>query len=135
MNERAVIKSSSMKVVGVILGFGAVLSLGGCSAIGNALGFSKRPPDEFEVVSKSPLVIPPDYNLRPPGEEDVALKEMNPKDMAYRALFPTRAQANTPMPAVPTDGVGTAPLAPPADSGLMDGFTEGVSGSRPDVSN
>ncbi len=26
----------------------------------------KQPPDEFAVVSRAPLIIPPDFNLRPP---------------------------------------------------------------------
>ncbi len=87
---------------------GLLLVLGGCSSIGNALGFSKRPPDEFEVLAKAPLVVPPDYNLRPPAEEDVALKERNPRDMAYQALFPARARGA--MPALKADDVGVAPL-------------------------
>ena len=32
----------------------------------NALGMGKRSPDEFAVVSRTPLILPPDYGLRPP---------------------------------------------------------------------
>jgi hypothetical protein len=38
----------------------------GCDSIREAAGITKEPPDEFAVVTKAPLVIPPDYNLRPP---------------------------------------------------------------------
>jgi hypothetical protein len=30
----------------------------------------KRSPDEFAVVSRAPLILPPDYGLRPPGGDD-----------------------------------------------------------------
>ena len=47
-----------------ILGLG--LSLMGCENIRQATGSAKLPPDEFTVLTKAPLVLPPDYNLRPP---------------------------------------------------------------------
>jgi hypothetical protein len=62
--------------------------LGGCSAIGDTLGSSKYPPDEFLVVAKTPLIIPPDYNLRPPGISDPLPREVDTSELAMRALFP-----------------------------------------------
>jgi hypothetical protein len=45
----------------------AVTSLGACSGtVQENLGLGKRQPDEFQVVRRAPLVLPPDYNLRPP---------------------------------------------------------------------
>ena len=39
-----------------------VLTLGACSSLGG-----ERPtPDEFRVVTKAPLSVPPEYSLRPP---------------------------------------------------------------------
>ena len=32
----------------------------------SAAGLTKKSPDEFAVTTKAPLVIPPDFNLRPP---------------------------------------------------------------------
>jgi hypothetical protein len=43
-----------------------VMGLSGCSDTRKALGIDKAPPDEFAVVSGSPLTMPPDFNLRPP---------------------------------------------------------------------
>jgi hypothetical protein len=45
-----------------------LLQLGGCSrgTVQDALGMSKRSPDEFAVVRRAPLIVPPDYDLRPP---------------------------------------------------------------------
>ncbi len=63
-------------------------SLGGCSSVKDALGANKYPPDEFAVVSKRALVIPPDYNLRPPGPNSPKPKDADPSEMALLALFP-----------------------------------------------
>jgi Protein of unknown function (DUF3035) len=45
------------------------LLLAGCAqgAVQDVLGMGKRSPDEFAVVSRAPLILPPDYGLRPPG--------------------------------------------------------------------
>ncbi len=45
----------------------AVLGLlAGCGQTRQALGLTKNPPDEFQVVSRAPLALPPNYALRPP---------------------------------------------------------------------
>lgn len=44
------------------------LAASGCSDIRSVLGVDKSAPDEFAVVSRQPLSLPPDYNLRPPRE-------------------------------------------------------------------
>jgi hypothetical protein len=51
----------------IVLGLG-VLALVGCGTrtVQETLGVGKRAPDEFQVVRRAPLVLPPDYNLRPP---------------------------------------------------------------------
>jgi hypothetical protein len=40
--------------------------LGGCGDTRKALGFDKSAPDEFRIVNRAPLSLPPDYALRPP---------------------------------------------------------------------
>ena len=40
--------------------------LAACGTIQDQFGLTKKPPDEFTVVRKAPLVLPPDFNLRPP---------------------------------------------------------------------
>ena len=44
----------------------AALALGGCSAFENLGGGKKVSPDEFKIVSHSPLTMPPNAELRPP---------------------------------------------------------------------
>jgi Protein of unknown function (DUF3035) len=54
------------------LGIGFVmlglLPLGGCAqgSVQDVLGMGKRAPDEFAVVKRAPLIVPPDFELRPP---------------------------------------------------------------------
>lgn len=50
----------------IVAGLGGAMLLSGCQSIREATGAAKTPPDEFTVLTKSPLVIPPDFNLRPP---------------------------------------------------------------------
>jgi hypothetical protein len=53
-----------MKTQLSLLALGAVcLATTACSS--GAAG--SRTPDEFRVVTKSPLIVPPEYSLRPPG--------------------------------------------------------------------
>jgi len=50
----------------IAAGVGGAMLLSGCQSVREATGAAKTPPDEFTVLTKSPLVIPPDFNLRPP---------------------------------------------------------------------
>jgi len=75
----------------VVLAAGVALS--GCNAFRQAIGSAKNPPDEFTIVTKAPLVIPPDYNLRPPQPGAAARNEPDPDAQARDALFPQGAAA------------------------------------------
>jgi hypothetical protein len=52
----------------------------------NALGMGKRSPDEFAVVSRAPLILPPDYGLRPPGSEESRPGVDTPSERARASL-------------------------------------------------
>ena len=52
-------KTAFMMVAGA-----ALIVTTGCASNANS---NTRAPDEFRVVTKAPLVIPPDFNLRPPA--------------------------------------------------------------------
>ena len=40
--------------------------LSACSSLKNELGMGRNSPDEFMVVKRAPLTLPPEYTLRPP---------------------------------------------------------------------
>ena len=55
--------------LGIGVSIATLLMLAGCGrgTVQDALGVGKRSPDEFAVVSRAPLILPPDYGLRPPA--------------------------------------------------------------------
>lgn len=66
----------------------AMLALSGCgNQVRQALGMTKRSPDEFQVVSHAPLTLPPDFNLRPPAPGATRPQEGTARDQAQTALF------------------------------------------------
>jgi hypothetical protein len=69
----------------------AGLSVAGCGGISRAIGASKVTPDEFRVVTKAPLVVPPDYALRPPSPGQPRPQELQPESQARLALLNERA--------------------------------------------
>jgi hypothetical protein len=65
----------------------ASAALGGCSSLRSAIGSDKQSPDEFAVVTKAPLIIPPDYNLMPPRPGAPPTNQVSPTEAAQTALF------------------------------------------------
>jgi hypothetical protein len=65
--------------------------LGGCQSASHALGLSKVTPDEFRVVTKAPLTLPPDYALRPPAPGEPRPQELQPESAARTALIGQRS--------------------------------------------
>jgi hypothetical protein len=68
----------------------AATGLAGCQSTSKALGMSKVTPDEFRVVTKAPLVVPPDYALRPPAPGEPRPQELQPESAARTALLGER---------------------------------------------
>jgi hypothetical protein len=58
----------------------------GCQDTRRALGIDKSVPDEFAVVSRAPLVMPPDFNMRPPAPGADRPQEGNAADQARSVL-------------------------------------------------
>jgi hypothetical protein len=68
----------------------AAAGLAGCQSTQSALGMNKVTPDEFRVVTKAPLVVPPDYALRPPAPGEPRPQELQPESAARNALLGQR---------------------------------------------
>jgi hypothetical protein len=65
------------------------LSLSACDSLRREAGLTKQAPDEFAVVTKAPLIIPPNFNLHPPAPGAPPLNQQGPTDSAQTALFDT----------------------------------------------
>ncbi len=70
-------------LVGVVLS----LSLAACSGTKKQLGLERDPPDEFAVVTRAPLSLPPDYKLRPPEPGAPRPQEAPVSAQAREAVF------------------------------------------------
>ncbi len=61
--------------------------LTGCSSVSKGLGLHKNVPNEFNILTKPPLVIPPEYNLRPPKTGELNVEEKYATVAARKALL------------------------------------------------
>ena len=90
-----------------------------------ALGMGKRSPDEFAVVSRAPLVVPPDFDLRPPRPGEARPLVGTTGDQA-RATLLGEAPAAVERPAVaaqslePASSAGQQALVGKAGGGNID---------------
>src|SRR4051794_10214234 len=68
---------------------GACLSflvLSGCGGMRTVFGLDQVGPDEFAVESRAPLLIPPDFNLRPPQPGATRPNEATASDRARQVI-------------------------------------------------
>lgn len=85
---------SANRLLAAVMLAGAAVSVTACGHTREALGMTKVTPDEFRVVSKAPLVLPPDYDLRPPAPGEPRPQELQPDSAARSALLAESAGAN-----------------------------------------
>lgn len=72
--------------VALCLGLLAAGLVSGCGDTRRALGWEKSTPDEFKVISRAPLSLPPDYALRPPQPGAVRPQEQSIPQRAIAAV-------------------------------------------------
>ena len=64
----------------------SVLWLSGCGEVRRSIGLDRTMPDEFAVESRAPLLIPPDFNLRPPQPGATRPNEITAAERARRVV-------------------------------------------------
>lgn len=76
-----------MKQPSLLIGLTAAAAMiTACSSSGNS---GPRTPDEFRIVTKAPLSVPPEYNLRPPKAGLAMPAEVNADSTGRVAAFGT----------------------------------------------
>ena len=80
------------------------LGVGGCTETRRAVGWEKSPPDEFRIMTRAPLSMPPDYGLRPPTPGAPRPQEGSTTDQARSAV--TGGRPGTRPGAAPAAGAG-----------------------------
>src|ERR1700686_4175439 len=74
-----------------------LLLLAGCgdSTLSRTFGLVRDTPDEFTVVTRAPLSMPPDFALRPPQPGAPRPQELSDRAQAESALVPESVLAGT----------------------------------------
>jgi hypothetical protein len=97
------------------------LALAGCGGgdVSRSFSLTRDAPDEFQVTTRAPLSMPPDYTLRPPRPGAARPQEMSSRQAAEAALVPQAALGGAPQDAAPSAGqqalLAAAGPAAPAD--------------------
>jgi hypothetical protein len=121
----------------ILAGAALMASLGGCTDIRRAIGMERVVPDEFAVVSRAPLAIPPEFTLRPPKPGAPPTQEVSAPDAARNAVFRSGDQQATLPPAAGERSPGEGVLlreagATNADPAIRQRVTDEASGSPTD---
>lgn len=85
----------------------AILLLGSalvsCSSTKETLGLNKQVPDEFAVVKRAPLELPPNYTLRPPRPGTPRPQEQAPIENAREVVFGAQETSEIHSPSSPEE--------------------------------
>ena len=74
--------------VGTVCIVTSLFALGACGGeTGKILGLDRQTPDEFAVVTRAPLTLPPEFGLRPPDPDGQRTQDLKPGQEAQRAVF------------------------------------------------
>lgn len=102
------------------------------------LGLTTVAPDEFSVVTRAPLSVPPDYTLRPPAPGKQRPMEISTQDDARQTVFGVKdvdqsgiAKSKTTISEGFLDKVGATQSDPNIRAVLDQETTQGVEDSRP----
>jgi hypothetical protein len=101
------------RIVIVAAAVALIAPLGACSdgmsGVKSSLGLTKEAPDEFGVVSRAPLSLPPDYTLRPPQAGSLRPQDSTPTEVARQTVF--RVATDKPDPKAAPANVSTTASA------------------------
>ena len=72
------------------------LALAGCSPsdVSRTFGVNRDAPDEYQVTTRAPLSMPPNYTLRPPRPGEARPQETSERDEAEALIAPQTVLAN-----------------------------------------
>ncbi|MBB6254674.1 DUF3035 domain-containing protein [Nitrospirillum iridis] len=71
----------------LMLAAAGLAALTGCDSLDYLFGGSRPTPDEFRVLARAPLEVPPDFNLRPPQPGSPRPQEIVKETRATSTVF------------------------------------------------
>ncbi|HYH38665.1 MAG TPA: DUF3035 domain-containing protein [Azospirillum sp.] len=131
--HRSTLTASPRRAATPILGLALLaLALTGCSDARRAIGLDRNAPDEFAVVSRAPLTLPPDMRLTAPRPGALRPQEATPTQLAASSVFGGASRTGAPAKAAnkAPASQGEAALltkAGPADPGIRSRVDEETS--------
>lgn len=112
--------SRSLFLLGPSLLLGSALLLTACSEVREDLGLGRNAPDEFAVVERPPLAMPPDFGLRPPRPGAPRPQAVDTSERASAALFSGDTSAQTKNASEGEKALLSAAGAAKADANIRD---------------
>ena len=95
-------RKMGLRIAGAI---SLILALSACQGVREQLGLTKQSPDEFRVIARAPLSLPPDFILRPPEPGIPRPQEGTAAQQARNAVFRLEQPKTQPLTEqVKTDG-------------------------------
>lgn len=95
-NNHGKCKSDKMKSFNTIfLVLVGLVALSACETAQEQLGLTKEAPDEFKVVKRAPLEMPPNYTLRPPSPGTARPQEQETAEEARETVLGNASAQNT----------------------------------------
>jgi hypothetical protein len=86
-----------MKIWSSLILAAAAVSLTACGDdLSRTFGFQRDAPDEFQVTTRAPLSMPPNFDLRPPRPGESRPQEQSQRAQAEAALVPEATLAGRP---------------------------------------
>jgi len=79
------------------------LALTACSSVRDELGLNRHSPDEFTVIKRAPLSLPPQYNLRPPTGQQTAPTQQDLTQQTKQTVFGETEPTAEKQPDTPND--------------------------------
>jgi hypothetical protein len=117
-----------------------VLTACGEGSVGEKLGIDRKPPDEFRVLSRPPLNVPPEFNLRPPSDgSEAAGLEAPTSEVAKQAVFGADAKGEASDTTALKEGTAPTAVMPVTSSDVASGNDQnflnraGVSVANPSI--
>jgi hypothetical protein len=117
------------------------LALSGCTGVKRAIGLDPTMPDEFEVVQRAPLTIPPDFDLRPPKPGAPRPQEVSADKLAREDLDkagpgkPGKEAPDVPLPTIGLNARAPNPVAQVAPGSLASKLLDYGAGGGTTVEN
>lgn len=108
----------------VVCAVAVLAALSGCGNTRQMLGLDKQTPDEFKIINRAPLSLPPDYALRIPEPGAVRPQEQTIPQRAIAAITGTPVSADA-------NAASADPAASPGEDAFMKHF--GADRAMPDI--